>query len=431
MSKFIAQTVRGTRDIMPEEGLLKNFIENCFISDVELFGFKRIETPIFEYSAIFNKSLGDDSDIIQKEMYLLRHKEGDLDVALRPESTAGVVRAFYQNGLFNKSMPVRLYYIGPMFRHERPQKGRLRQFWQMGVESIGEASSSEDAIVILTADFFLRSLNIPKQAYSLEINSIGCPTCRKNYIKKLLKYLKKSKFVGCSDCQKRLETNPLRIFDCKQKGCQDGLKDAPAILDDLCSQCQHHFKEVLEYLEESNIPFNVNPHLVRGLDYYNRTVFEFIAQKTDIKGQAIIAGGRYDDLMKKIGRKDFPAVGYAFGYERLSTMYNQLGLASPEKETPVAYIIQLGEKAKFKSLSLMSQLAASGISVQASLSKDTLKSQLKAADKAKARYALILGQREILDNTVMLKNLKTGSQETVPVKKLIDKILEGEDERIS
>jgi len=422
MTKFIAQTVRGTKDIIPSEQYLKQYLENSFSCNSELFGYERIDTPIFEYSSVFNKSLGDGSDIIQKEMYLLRHKEGDLDVALRPENTAGIVRAFYQNGFINKVMPVRLYYIGPMFRHERPQKGRLRQFWQMGMESIGEQSSSEDAITILTANNFLNSIDIPKGAYSLEINSIGCPQCRKSYIRKLVKYINKSNFNGCSDCTLRISSNTLRIFDCKKPSCKKQLVDAPAIIDDLCSACGQHFKDVLEYLEESGIAFNVNPRLVRGLDYYSRTVFEFIAQKTDIKGQAIIAGGRYDGLIGQMGNKNLPAVGYAIGYERLTNLYGNLKLPLPVKQPPIAYIIQLGQRARFRSLMLMSKLAKNGISVQASLAKDSLKAQLKSADKAKARVALILGQREILDDTIMIKNLKTGVQETAPMNKLIDKL---------
>lgn len=424
MSNNNTQPVRGTHDILPDEQLLKQHMDSSFSQTAELFGFGKIDTPAIEYSSIFTKSLGGNSEIINKEMYLLRHKEGDLEIALRPENTAGIVRAFISNGMFTKSMPVRLYYIGPMFRHERPQKGRLRQFWQQGIESIGEAAPSEDAIVIAMAITYLNKLNIPKSSYQLEINSIGCKACRVAYEKLLLKYLKKLKFDPCEDCKLRITNKrPLRVFDCKVTKCQKQLTEAPAILDTLCQPCQSHFKEVLEFLEISEVAFTVNPRLARGLDYYNRTVFEFIAQKTDIKGQAIIAGGRYDDLISQMSNKNFPAVGFALGYERLAAMYNQLKLPPIDNKSPLVFMVQLGTKAKLKTLSLMAKLAACDIPVQAALAKDTLRSQLKAADKAKAKYALILGQREILDDTVMLKDLTTGSQETIPNKKLIGKLL--------
>lgn len=422
--KQLLQTVRGTSDILPNDQDKWNYVCNKLCETAQMYGFDEIITPYFEYSWIYTKGIGEQTDIVSKEMYYLRHKDADMDVALRPEGTAGVVRAYYEHGLHNKPSPLHLFYLGAMFRHERPQKGRTRQFYQFGIESIGDSSASEDALIILNAAQTLNRLGIKSDYYNLEINSIGCKTCRTKYLKILSKYLKDISDNLCEQCQIRAKSNPMRVLDCKNKKCKAQLAKAPVPLDSLCSDCASHFKLVLEYLEEAGVKFIINHTLARGLDYYTKTVFEFISKVGDTKGLAIAAGGRYDNLVAKYGRKDAPAVGYGMGVERLIKLIDDKNISLPFTKPNIVYIIQLGKSAKKKAFNVIQELTSAGIYIKSSLSKSSLKSQLKAASKAKARLALIVGQRELLDDTIILKDIATGSQETLDQKNYIPTLIE-------
>lgn len=420
----LLQTVRGTKDILPSEQAAWNFVNKLLEETAAAYGFSRIDTPVFEYSWIYTKAIGETSDIVSKEMYYLRHKDADLDVALRPEGTAGVVRAYYEHGLHSEPSPVRLYYNGPMFRHERPQKGRGRQFNQFGIESIGEGDASEDALIILVANQALARMQISPQAYTVEINSIGCSKCRPKYLNKLKSYLKTHSSKLCEDCVRRSESNPMRVLDCKNNSCKKVAAGAPSPLDSLCSDCKTHFKSVLEYLEEAGVKFVINSHIVRGLDYYTKTVFEFISQKGSTKGQAIVAGGRYDDLVGTYGKRNAPAVGFGIGIERVIELINDTKVPIEEEKKAQVFIVQLGSSAKKKAFYIMQQLTGAGIKVQSSLSRDSLKSQLKIASKNRVKFALIIGQRELLDKTIIIKDLSTGSQETVDMSQYLTILLE-------
>lgn len=422
-NKKLLQTVRGTQDILPNNQPLYSYVSSVINQSVELFGYTKIDTPIFEYSWIFSKSIGTDTDIIAKEMYYLRHREADMDVALRPEGTAGVVRAYYEHGMHIEPVPLRLFYFGPMFRHERPQKNRYRQFEQFGVESIGDADPSEDSLVILLSDHILRRLSLTNK-YTLEINSLGCVECRPKYIIKLKKYLKSIKPKLCDQCTLRALTNPMRVFDCKSPKCKKLLLNAPTALDNICLECKSHFKSVLEYLEEADIKFTINPRIVRGLDYYTRTVFEVISISGETKGQAIVAGGRYDNLISKFGKRNAPAVGFGIGIERLLSLLKDLKKPLDIKFPSKVFIVQLGSSAKKKAIGIIRQLSSAGIHTLSTLSRDSLKSQLRTAHKQKAKFALILGQREILDNSIILKDLATGGQETVDLNEYLSIIIE-------
>jgi histidyl-tRNA synthetase len=411
--KILLQTPRGTYDVLPNEQHVWRYVESKLINNSENFGFNRIDTPSFEYSWIFKKSIGSGTDIIDKEMYALQSKENDLGLSLRPEGTAGIVRAYYEHGMHIQPTPLRLYYYGPMYRHDKPQKGRFRQFMQFGIESIGDSDPTEDALVISLGNQILSSIGIANNNYSLEINSIGCSDCSPKYTEKLKQYLYKKNKKLCADCMERSLTNPMRVFDCKNSKCIRSLKDAPTPLDNLCNDCKEHFKNVLEYLEETKVTFNVNFRLVRGLDYYTRTVFEFVSTSGETKGQAIIAGGRYDNLISKFGKRNAPAIGFGIGMERLISVVNSQKIKIEPEHKNIVFLVQLGNSAKKKALNLVRELTSINICALTAFSKDSLRSQLKAASRSGARYAIIIGQREILDNTVIIKDLKSGGQEII------------------
>jgi len=424
MNKQLLQTVRGTNDILPKDQMMWDYIYRSCIETAHLYGYAAITTPTFEYSWIYARGIGEHTEILEKEMYYLRSREADLDIALRPEGTAGVVRAYYQHGLHTEPTPLRLYYYGPMFRHERPQRGRGREFYQFGVESIGDGDASEDALVILLATQILNRLQIPQNQYTVAVNSIGCKSCRPSYIKKLKTYLTQNESKMCDECVRKSKSNPLRVLDCKNPRCQKALAGVPVTLDNICIDCHAHFKLVLEYLEEAGVQFIVNPRIVRGLDYYTQTVFEIIPTLKQFSGQAVIAGGRYNDLVALYGRRSAPAVGFGLGVERLVNLIKDLKISAPSTVTAPVYIIQLGQSAKKKALQIIQQLTSSGIAVRSSLSKDSLKSQLKTASKNNVKFALILGQRELLDKTIILKDMAAGTQETIDINQYLPALLE-------
>lgn len=414
------QKPRGTRDILPEEQPYWQWIIATFIKRAESLGFERIETPSFEYASLFSSGIGEASDIVQKEMFeVKRLNQDDEDkgkerepMILRPEGTTPVVRAYLENGMQTWPQPVRLYYIEPMFRYDRPQKGRYRQHHQLGLEYFGDQDSTADAMIIMAYWQVLRKLGLTENI-SFTVNSVGDESCRPKYRKKLKNYFEAYKDQLCQDCLRRLATNPWRILDCKEEQCQIIAAGSPVILDELCRDCKAHFETLLEYLDELAIPYNLNPRLVRGLDYYTRTVFEVVDIADATRQTSISGGGRYDNLVKLYGGKDTPAVGTGIGIERLIEKLQERGL-KPPMSTPVhIVVIQLGTKARPAGLKLIDQINMWDISTTGAFSKESLKSQLKYADRVGARLAIIVGTREVYDNTVIIRDMKTGAQDTI------------------
>jgi len=409
---------RGTYDILPQQSHLRQFLGNKFREIAEIYNYKEIVTPIFEVAALFERTVGDSSDIVQKEMYKFQDKKGRT-FALRPEGTASIVRSYVENNLQLKENSSKLYYLGAMFRYDRPQKGRYRQFYQFGIENIGNDSAYIDAEVIALADTFLRNLGLKK--FRLEINSIGCPNCTADYDKALKEYYLPHKEQLCGDCRKRLETNPKRLLDCKVPTCREISRNAPSMLDYLDDDCRNHFEKVQNYLNIMEIPFRINSRIVRGLDYYTKTAFEFIDNNLGAQN-TIIGGGRYDGLIKQLGGKDIPGIGFAGGFERLQLSLEAENIEIPKPSHPFIFVIAAGEKAKEIGIRLLQKIRATGIPSDAAFDKSSLKAQMKAANKSNCDFALILGEEEIENNEVVLKNMETGNQQNISRISIIEKI---------
>lgn len=415
---------KGMRDIIGEEYYsFQGFFEKA--QEVAVYyGFKPIETSILEHEDVFTSSVGEGTDIVDKEMYTLRTKGGD-HLAMRPEHTAPLVRAYIEHGMQAMPQPVMSYQYGPVFRHDKPQRGRYRQFWQFDLDSLGSDKSIMDAFVIKTGMSILEEAGA--ENLSIEINSIGDKECRGGYIKELTNYYKKHiNDLGAIDRQ-RLKTNPLRILDSKDEKTKEINENAPDAVSFLCASCKKHFKEVLEYLEEMGIPYNINKNLVRGLSYYTRTVFEVYTESGEegVEPMQIASGGRYDYLARQIGsKKDIPGVGFSIGVDRVieSKWYKKLSPRIVKK--PKIYFIQLGNEAKLKSLNIIEVLRKAHIPIAHSLSKDSLGSQLAAAERLAIPYAIIFGVKEALDNTVIIRNMTNRSQETVKLSKFLEYIKE-------
>ncbi|MSU44656.1 histidine--tRNA ligase [Candidatus Nomurabacteria bacterium] len=415
---------KGMRDLMNEEYYsFQGFFEKA--QEVAVYyGFKPIETPILEQEEIFTSGIGLGTDIIDKEMYTLKTKGGD-HLALRPEHTASLVRAYIEHGMQTFPQPVMLYQYGPVFRHDKPQRGRYRQFWQFDLDSLGSDKSIMDALVIKASISILEEAGA--ENLSIDINSIGDKECRNGYIKELISYYRKHINQLPSVDRERLKTNPLRILDSKEEKTKEINENAPDSVSFLCPSCKKHFKEVLEYLEEMGIQYNINKNLVRGLAYYTRTVFEIIEQKgsEDNTPLTLAAGGRYDYLARQIGSKrDVPAVGISIGVDRIveSKWYKKLSPRILKK--PKIYFIQLGSEAKLKSLNIIEILRKAHIPIAQSLSKDSLGSQLAIAEKLNIPYALIFGVKEALDNSVIVRDMSNRSQDTIKLNKLLDYLKE-------
>lgn len=428
MKKMI-QSPRGTRDILPEEQKYWRYLLEIVQKNMDVFGADRIETPIFEYREIYTHGIGKGTDIVDKEMFEVHHltnmmpetltEEETKVMVLRPEYTAGIARAYVQNGMINLPQPVKLWYFGPAFRYERPQAGRYRIHNQFGLEVIGDSDPLTDASVILLAFQTLKKIGL-NQGLLLEINSIGCPACRGKMKKKIVEYFQN--FLGdlCNDCNRRFVENPLRIFDCKEIKCQKIISQAPQLIDLLCDACKNHFKAVLENLDTLQIPYNLNPRLVRGLDYYSRTVFEIYVEGVEGDNLAILAGGRYDGLIELFGGDPTPAVGWAAGAERIINVIKNKEIAVTEEKMSDICLIHVGEKAKKLSLSLLAKLSDANLNVTNILGKESLKAQLRAGSKMGAKICLILGQRECIDKSIIFKDMESGTQETISQSKLID-----------
>ncbi len=418
IKKFKFQTPKGTFDILPEDWKYWNRIKKVVDQLAEAYGFSPLETPIIENAELFKKGTGITTDIVQKEMFTLRTKGGD-DLVLRPEFTPAIIRAYVEHGMKTWPQPVKLYSIGPVFRYERPQAGRFRQFHQFNLEIIGEMDPINDALLIQLAHLIFKNLGIKK--LSLEVNSIGCPECKPEYKKLLVNYYKKQSRKLCKNCRERLKTNPLRLLDCKEEKCRQLANNAPQMIDHLCEKCHNHFKEVLEILDETEIPYILNPRLVRGLDYYTKTVFEFKTEEKSYLGE-LGGGGRYDKLVKLLGGKSTPAVGFACGIERMISVLKSQNIKILEKKPIQVFLIQIGELGKKKSLKLFEEFRKNGLKIAEALSKTSIKSQLRAADKLGVKIALILGQKEALENNIIIRNMKSGNQETVSINEAIKKV---------
>ncbi|MCD4828707.1 MAG: histidine--tRNA ligase [Candidatus Cloacimonetes bacterium] len=400
---------RGTFDILPEQSHRWRYVEECFIDVAARFGLRRIVTPIFERADLFERSVGDTSDIVEKEMYVFSDRKGRR-FALRPEGTAPVVRAYVENNLHLSQGTARLCYSGPMFRYDRPQKGRYRQFYQYGIEVIGSDHPAIDAEVIGVATLLLQELGLT--GWRLEINSVGSPATGDAYEQALLDYFSPHEAQLCADCRNRLVKNPRRLLDCKVQGCRDLAVDAPVMLNYLDDDDRAHFAQVQEHLTRMSVPFVVNPRIVRGLDYYTGTAFEIIDDRLGAQS-TLIGGGRYNGLVGQLGGKDRPGVGWAGGFERLLLALDEEGIAAGEPLRPVGYIVALGEQAAAVTPSLAHRLRTAGISVEFDPDKTSMKAQMKAADKCAAHVALIVGDDELARGVVALRDLATGEQQNL------------------
>ncbi len=409
----------GMHDILPEDQIFFQKIYTVAGNIANFYGFQKIDTPVVEEAELFSKSIGVSTDIVEKQMYVFRSKGGDL-LALRPEFTAGMARSYIEHGMFNLPQPLKFYSFGPLFRLERPQAGRFRQFHQIDFEVFGEQSPVIDAQIIQLFYNILRELKFKN--LMVEINSIGDRQCRPYYKKLLVNYFRSRESSLCADCRRRLRYNPLRILDCKEEKCQPIKAQAPQIVDHLCEECKSHFKEVLEFLDEVELPYRLNPYLVRGLDYYTKTVFEIFEDTEEGKSSgALVGGGRFDSLVRLLGGRNTPACGAAAGVERIIQVLKERSKKESVQFSPVknVFLAQLGGLAKRKSLKLFEEFRKAKISVAESLSKDSLKTQLRSADKIGASHALIIGQREALEGTIIIRDMKSGKQETVKIEKVI------------
>ena len=420
MKKLKFQSPTGMHDILLEEQ--KYFQKICEVCEeiADFYQFQKIETPILEETELFSKGTGLTTDIVQKQMYSLRTKGGDY-LTLRPEFTPGIVRAYIEHGMFNLPQPVKLYSIGPLFRHESPQAGRYRQFHQFNFEVLGEESSVIDAQIIQIFYNILRELKLKNLI--VEINSIGDGQCRPYYKKLLISYFRSREVSLCADCRRRLRENPLRVLDCKEEKCQRIVSQAPQMVDHLCDECKAHFKEVLEFLDEIELPYRLNPYLVRGLDYYTKTVFEIFDENETGRGQgALVAGGRYDGLVKLLGGRDTPASGGAGGIERIINLIKTRQIRFKKEKEPGIFLAQLGTLAKRKSLRLLEDFRKAKIPVAESFGRDSLNAQMARADKIGVSHTLILGQREALEGTIIIRDMASGGQNTIKIEKAVSEM---------
>jgi len=415
-SKF--QVVTGMHDILPDDYKYYEKVIDITRNIAEFYNFNRIETPILENSELFVKGTGASTEIVQKQMYSFKTKGGD-DLTMRPEGTPPVIRSYLENGMANWPQPVKLWYYGPFFRHEKPQAGRYRQFWQLGFEVIGHGSPIVDAQIIQIYYNILKELKL--ENIIVEVNSIGDPMCRPYYRKTLASYLRSRASVLCPDCKNRIKDNPLRILDCKNEKCQQVKAQAPQVMDHLCDECKAHFKEVLEYLEEIGLPYRLNPYLVRGLDYYTRTVFEIYQEGKEGQQSALGGGGRYDGLVKLLGGNDTPAMGGGLGVDRIVMAMKEADIKVGEEKKVKVFLAQLGVLGKKKCLKLCEELRQADISVGESFDRDSLKSQLKIADKYGAKFTLALA-KEALEGSILLRDMETGNQELLKLDTVVAEI---------
>jgi histidyl-tRNA synthetase len=424
------QSLSGMHDILPEEQFYYRRFEKIAEKLSNLYNFKRIDTPILESADLFIKGTGAGTDIVQKEMYSFRTKGGDW-VALRPEGTPPVVRAYLEHGMMSWPQPVKLFYYGPYFRHESPQAGRYREFRQFGAEVLGESCASVDSEIIALIFNIIKKNGIKNLI--VEINSLGCKKCNSKFETALIKYLKKFYNNLCQNCKRRANSNPLRVLDCKETACRKIIENAPQIIDYLCSECHNHFKEVLEFLDVLEIPYTLNPYLVRGLDYYSKTVFEILPVDKNIgeensekenektKKISLAGGGRFDDLVRAYSKRNLPACGAGIGVERVIEKLKELGV-KPEEEKSQVFLVQIGDSAKKISMKILEEVREANIKIEASLNEANLRDQLGRVDKLKIPIALILGQKEAAEGKILIRDMVSKQQDLVRISDLIPEL---------
>lgn len=412
---LITKAVKGTKDVLPGEIYKTQYIESTALDVAERFGFKEIRTPVFEHTELFQRGVGDTTDVVQKEMYTFDDK-GGRSITLRPEGTAGAARSFLENGLCNDTLPQKVCYLTSCYRYEKPQAGRLREFHQFGVECFGAQSPLADAEIISLANTFFKELGVKDLA--LEINSIGCPTCRAEYHKALKAYFEGRKDELCDTCKDRLERNPMRILDCKSPVCSEIAKDAPVVLDYLCDECREHFEKVKSYLNAQNIAFKVNPRIVRGLDYYTKTVFEFISESIGAQG-TVCGGGRYDGLIEELGGQKTPSLGFGLGIERLMLLMEAQGCEFPKESMPDLFIAALGEKAQLKAVEIANDMREEGFTCLYDVNGRGLRAQMKYANKLGAKYTIVLGDDEVESGIAKLKNMESGEETEIALQTFV------------
>lgn len=426
------QLLRGFKDVLPADAPYWQALYKTASHFASRYSFEMIETPIVEPAKLFEHTLGRDTDVVEKQMYIFQDLDGDR-LALRPENTAGAARAYIVHGMRNLPQPVKLWYSGPYFRHERPQAGRFREFHQYGFEIFGDAEPAADAVIILIAARTLEALGIP---VAVHLNSIGCAACRPAYRETLIEHYRAKRFLLCENCKRRVQKNPLRLLDCKEPSCQPVKETAPQSLDHLCEACKGHLMRTLEYLDEIGIAYELDHTLVRGLDYYNRTVFEVYAQEARIvpeeagKGVgeggkiALGGGGRYDGLVELLGGQPTAACGFAHGIERIVSRLREMGKPLPREDAPQVFVAQLGEAARRRAIALFEDLRKSGMRVAESFSKTALRAQLEIAHRLRVPLTVVLGQKEMLEGTVILREMDSGMQEVVAADKLKEILIE-------
>jgi histidyl-tRNA synthetase len=413
---------RGTQDVLPTDQKYWEYVTEMAKNFLRGWHFQRIDTPIFEETSLFTRGVGEETDIVSKELFELKNKGKGSSYALRPEGTAAVVRAYIEHGLRSWPRPIKLFYVGPMFRYDRPQAGRFRQFHQFGVEVFGSPAAITDAQVIYVAHLLMAQLGL--EDYVVLINTLGEPQERKGYYKLLRDHYRRNRQKLCRDCKERLTTSPLRLLDCKEEKCRQLATTAPRLLEHLSEASKQHFEQVLTALDSLGVPYEISHSLVRGLDYYTHTVFEIVPRATQEQTQqaSLVAGGRYNGLVKMLGGKDTPAVGWACGVERIIDRLKEEGVQLTITDQPQIFVAQLGEQAKIQALLIMKELRDADIPFAESMYRDGMQLQLKVADRLKVQWALIIGQKEVLDKTVILRNMESGMQEVVPREKVVEEL---------
>ena len=402
------QKPKGTKDILPSEIYKWQYIESKVKNIFENYGFKEIRVPVFENTELFQRGVGDTTDVVQKEMYTFDDK-GGRSITLRPEGTAGVVRSYIENGMASLPSPVKLWYNMAMYRYENVQKGRLREFHQIGAEMFSTSSYLADVEIITMASKIFKVLNIPN--VKLTINSIGCPICRKKYQEALKEFIRPNLDMYCDTCKTRFEKNPMRILDCKERKCKELNMGAPVILDYLCEECKNHFENVKNSLDSLGIEYIVDPGIVRGLDYYTKTVFEFISKE---EGYTVLAGGRYDGLVKELEGSDTPAIGFAMGVERLVEVYEKYNKDNMVQDKNMSlYIAYIGDEANIFTTKLVENLREADIFVEKDITGKSLKAQLKYADKKNSKYIIIIGDDELKNREAKIKEMDSGKEENI------------------
>lgn len=402
----ITKKIKGTEDVLPKDSYRWQFVEDVMRKESAAYGFKEIRTPVFEHTELFARGVGQTTDVVQKEMYTFDTKGGE-SVTLRPEGTAGAARAVLEHGLVNDSLPIKASYFVSCYRYEKPQAGRLREFHQFGLECYGTQSPVADAELICAAQSIFDRLGIKQ--LRLEINSIGCPTCRAEYHKALKEYFYGYKDELCETCNSRLEKNPMRILDCKSPICSKIAQGAPKITDYLCDECKEHFASVQKYLDAAGVEYTVNPTIVRGLDYYTKTVFEFVTDFIGAQG-TVCGGGRYDGLIEELGGKHLPSLGFAMGIERLLMLMDKQGIEIPQPSTCDLYVAVMGESASLKSFEIIKAVRSCGLIAETDIVGRGLRAQMKYADKIGAKFSMVLGDNEIEQGKAVIKNMSSGEQ---------------------